>query len=135
MTTCTWSSWVRDQLTQRNWTNADVAKVSGVPASAISQWINKDAQPSVANARKFAVALNLPVLTVMVAAGFLTEEEAGVKQPPLSTVRETHVVTLARELLHRVEELTGARRGPPETRFQINLRDGVTITPPPSDEH
>lgn len=79
--TQSWGDWVRTQLARRNWSNAEAAKASGLPPSAISQWITSQHQkPSMANLRKLAEALDVPILTALVAAGYITAAEAG--EPP-----------------------------------------------------
>jgi transcriptional regulator with XRE-family HTH domain len=83
MTASTWGKWVSAELAARDWDVSDVARLTGVPVDVLSQWISQDVQPSVTDLRKFATALDIPMLHAMVAAGYLTAEEAGLIGPAL----------------------------------------------------
>lgn len=99
VTTGTWGEWVKQQLDQRGWNYARAAAESGLPPSAISQWVNRPQQePSLANVRKLADALGIPILTALVAAGYITAEEAG--QPPAPEVDPAKLTTM--ELLEEI---------------------------------
>jgi transcriptional regulator with XRE-family HTH domain len=100
VTAQTWGEWVKQQLDQRGWNYARAATESGLPPSAISQWVNRPHQePSLANIRKLADALGIPILTALVAAGYITSEEAG--QPPAPPVDAAELSTL--QLLEEIK--------------------------------
>ena len=96
----TWGEWVKRQLAQRDWNYARAATEADLPPSAISQWINRPhQQPSVANVRKLADSLGINILEALIAAGYISAEEAG--QPPIPETSPAEVPTL--ELLEEIK--------------------------------
>lgn len=58
--------------------NSDLARSSGVPDSVISRWRTSGTVPSIAQLRRLQSALQVSLLELVVAAGHLSPEEAGV---------------------------------------------------------
>lgn len=75
-----WSEYVR-KLTGSDKQQA-VEKRTGIRQSTVSRWLAGEVMPSPAQAAKFAQAYGGNVLEAFVAAGFLTEQEAGMPPRP-----------------------------------------------------
>lgn len=58
--------------------NSDLARETGVPDSVISRWRTSGTTPSIAQLRRLGPALQVSLLELLVAAGHLTSDEAGV---------------------------------------------------------
>lgn len=97
-----WSEFVRDVIGDDR--QIDVAKKTGIDQTTISRWLN----PEIGTTRRissqsvaaFARGYGVPVLYAFVVAGFLDEEEAGVKvvEPKLADVS---TAAMLRELMRR----------------------------------
>lgn len=61
--------------------NASLSRASGVATSSMSKWRNGIEQPSVDGLRRLAGVLRVPLLHLIVAAGMMTWEEAGLPEP------------------------------------------------------
>lgn len=61
---------------------SEIEKKTGIHQSNISRWLNDGTTPQPAQAAKFAQSYDANVLEAFVAAGFLTEEEAGMPPRP-----------------------------------------------------
>lgn len=69
--------------------STEIASATGIGQSTIYRWLHKGAEPTTAHAAKFALTYGRNVLEAFVAAGFLTEEEAGMRparEPDLAAV-------------------------------------------------
>ncbi len=85
-------NWLIAQIQARNWSQADLARASGLNKQSIHYYLTQSAKPPHAHAlAKIAYALDLPVEEVYRAAGFLP-------QPP--EINET-----IEEILHEVEDM------------------------------
>jgi transcriptional regulator with XRE-family HTH domain len=78
MNETSWSRYVK--RTSRNASGSEIEAVTGIGQSTVSRWLVSATLPSPAHAAKFAHSYGGNVLEAFVAAGFLTEEEAGI--PP-----------------------------------------------------
>lgn len=58
--------------------NSELARSTGVPDSVISRWRTSGTVPSIAQLRRLQSALQVSLLELVVAAGHLSKEEAGV---------------------------------------------------------
>lgn len=132
MAASTWGNFVSDQLACRNLDVAQASQVTRVPTHVLSQWINDGTRPAVVDLRKFAIKLGIPPLTTMIAAGYLSLEEAGIKQSPFPTLVEANLVDIAREMLRRAEDLSAET---PLKNFRVDMGRGVTVNDPPDDEN
>lgn len=111
-----WAEWLRDQFTQRDWSDSDAAEACALPVEVISAWLDGE-RPTVEELRKLAAALRLPILSVMVGAEMLTEQE----------------VKPDRELRTTAERAVAEGIVPPQYRI-ISFSQGVTEDTPPNDE-
>ena len=77
------SDWLRNEIRDRDWSQADLAEKSSVPGATISRIINdtRDPGPDVCN--KFAKALNYPPEFVFRKAGILPENKETATSPTL----------------------------------------------------
>ncbi len=84
------NKWLLDQLKEKDWTQADLSRASGLTSAAISKYIN-GRTPDEDAVRKIAKALKLPPEFVFEKAGKLPSK------PELSTIK--------RKLAHLAESL------------------------------
>lgn len=63
-------------------TQAELARRSGLAESMVSRWLRGLNQPDVPNLRRVRPVLGVPMLELMVAAGYLTLEEAELQDAP-----------------------------------------------------
>jgi transcriptional regulator with XRE-family HTH domain len=63
-------------------TQAELARRSGLAESMVSRWLRGLNQPDVPNLRRVRPVLGVPMLELMVAAGYLTLEEAELEDAP-----------------------------------------------------
>jgi transcriptional regulator with XRE-family HTH domain len=80
MNDTTWSRYVR-RISGAS-SGSEIAARTRVGQSTVSRWLNDSTSPSTAQAAKFAQTYGANVLEAFVAAGFLTEEEAGMPPRP-----------------------------------------------------
>ena len=71
--------------------NSDLARASGVPDSAISRWRSNGTTPSIGQLRRLVPLLQASLLEMMVVAGHVTPDEAGLRDvhTPARQVRST----------------------------------------------
>ena len=84
------NDWLLDRLKEKEWSQADLARASGLTTAAISKYIN-GRTPDDTALSKIAKALKLPAETVYRAAGVL---------PPVTYLDERRA-----ELLHILSDL------------------------------
>jgi transcriptional regulator with XRE-family HTH domain len=63
-------------------TQAELARRSGLAESMVSRWLRGLNQPDVPNLRRVGPVLGVPMLELIVAAGYLTLEEAELRDSP-----------------------------------------------------
>lgn len=63
-------------------TQAELARRSGLAESMVSRWLRGLNQPDVPNLRRVRPVLGVPMLELMVAAGYLSLEEAELQDAP-----------------------------------------------------
>ena len=63
-------------------TQAELARRSGLAESMVSRWLRGLNQPDVPNLRRVGPVLGVPMLELIVAAGYLTLEEAELQDAP-----------------------------------------------------
>jgi transcriptional regulator with XRE-family HTH domain len=74
-----WADWLGDRMRATGFdSNSDLARETGVPDSVISRWRTSGTTPSIAQLRRLGPALQVSLLELLVAAGHLTSDEAGV---------------------------------------------------------
>lgn len=79
---------------------SDIARRVGIGPSSVGRW--QISSPKVDNVRAFATAYDRPVLEAFIAAGILSEEEAGATQLP-ADLSEVDLGDLLAEALRRVQ--------------------------------
>lgn len=118
-----WASWVNQQLTRKGWRPADAARAFGVDDSMVSKWRRGLAEPDPKSLRRIAESLDLPILTVLVAAGYLTAEEAGQAPPVEVDPSEVPTMDLIEEIRARISgHLDALDPAPPGRNPQTPLR-------------
>lgn len=85
----------------------EIADAVGIDKSNVTRW-KQGSRPAVEFVLKFARAYGRPVVEALAESGFITDEEAGLREVKIGTADLTDV-DLARELLTRIEkrEATG----------------------------
>lgn len=74
-----WADWLTERMRATGFgSNSDLARATGVPDSVISRWRTSGTTPSIAQLRRLGDALQVSLLELLVAAGHLTADEAGV---------------------------------------------------------
>jgi transcriptional regulator with XRE-family HTH domain len=68
------ADWVRDQIKERNWTQAELARRSGISPAHITKALNGERGFGEKSILAIAQALKLPATTAFRAAGILPEE-------------------------------------------------------------
>jgi transcriptional regulator with XRE-family HTH domain len=92
----TFSEWLNSKLKELDWTQADLARASGLTRATISYYLGpKSKKPDEDALRKIAKAFKLPVEAVFRAAGVL---------PP--TTNDPWI----EDMNHKISQLTGIRR-------------------------
>lgn len=104
MTTPSWSEWLRAQLDEREWRNADLVNRSQntIKADRVSKWLNGKETPSYRLAIVTANTLGVERAEALTAAGFGDEVPAADAPPPV-TLETASDADLLRELLRRIE--------------------------------
>jgi hypothetical protein len=85
----------------------DIAHRTGIDQGTISRWMRDDHDASAVSSRSvrlFALGYGRPVLEAFVVAGFLTAEEAGIKQPTRVGWEDITNEALADEVRRRLEQ-------------------------------
>jgi transcriptional regulator with XRE-family HTH domain len=106
-----WADWLADRMRAVGFeANSDLARATGVPDSVISRWRTSGTTPSIGQLRRLQTALQVSLVELLVAAGHLTPEEAGVTAftPAQRLSRSTrdairHDPELGDELKHLLE--------------------------------
>lgn len=65
------TKWLLDQIAEKGWTQAELARRAGITPGAISHVINEERKPGEEFCRAIARALHIPPETVFRAAGLL----------------------------------------------------------------
>jgi transcriptional regulator with XRE-family HTH domain len=78
-----WAHWLEERMIRLGWTtNSQLARASGVPDSVISRWRSGASQPALEQLRRLRDPLQASMLELMVAAGHVSEKEAGLADVP-----------------------------------------------------
>lgn len=89
------ADWLDRTLTERKISGGEVARSVGKSDGTVSKWRSGKAKPSLASVRKLAAFLDVDPLRLIVTAGLMSSEEAGVDRLPIP--RETVRVQRAKE--------------------------------------
>ena len=82
------SEWLRKEINNRNWTQAELAERSSVPSATISRIINNTRDPGPEIANKLAKALNYPPELLFRKAGLLPETKEYAINPALDEANQ-----------------------------------------------
>ena len=74
--------YLRRIIRARRLTQAGLARRTGISAGVISKWLADTHKPDLENLRKLSTGIRRPLLEVLVAAGFLTSQEARLRDLP-----------------------------------------------------
>src|SRR5690606_3535974 len=114
-----WQDYVRSHLQGR--TQAAIAAQVDVSAGAVSRWLNGTQGVDAGRAIRFARAMGDEPLTALIAAGYLTPQEAGQKPaapPVLSALTDEQLLDEVRGRMRRGEG-SGAEQPAPIARGSI----------------
>lgn len=112
----TFSEWLNSKLKELDWTQADLARASGLTRATISYYLgSKSKKPDDNALRKIAQAFKLPAEAVFRAAGVL---------PP--TVNDPWI----EEMNHKISQLTGIHREMAERLLNVLLIEQNNETAP-----
>lgn len=102
----TWTEYVRS-VVEPNERQIDVARRTGIDQTTVSRWMSDGERKTITSqaVAKFARAYNRPVLEAFVVAGFLTEQEAGLKVSDVIDWRKVTNRELLEELHQRIDQL------------------------------
>ncbi|MBU3749663.1 MAG: helix-turn-helix transcriptional regulator [Mycobacterium sp.] len=85
-------------------TQSEIAALAGIDQTGVSRWLNGLSTPRVDSVIRFARNLNRPPLEALVAAGYITREEAGIPPGLQISVRELPTDELLAEIRRRVSD-------------------------------
>jgi transcriptional regulator with XRE-family HTH domain len=77
-----WAAYLESAMRSAGLTQAELARRSGLAESMVSRWLRGLNQPDVPNLRRVRPVLGVPMLELIVAAGYLTLEEAELRDSP-----------------------------------------------------
>lgn len=130
------TAWLTDRFAERGVTSPSrIARAMGVSTSTITR---PPKVPSLETIRAAADALHIPVRDVLVAAGYMTEDEA--LPPAVAALRELPSAHILEELRRRLDA-ADAMLAPPvkfQSDFELAARHGDPDDPTavdPDDDH
>jgi transcriptional regulator with XRE-family HTH domain len=77
-----WAAYLESAMRSAGLTQAELARRSGLAESMVSRWLRGLNQPDVPNLRRVRPVLGVPMLELIVAAGYLSLEEAELQDAP-----------------------------------------------------
>lgn len=78
-----WPAWLAERMELRGFrSSSELARAAGIPDSVISRWRSATSVPSLVQLRRLQGPLQVPLLTLLVAAGHLSAEEVAFELPP-----------------------------------------------------
>ncbi len=77
-----WAAYLESAMRSAGLTQAELARRSGLAESMVSRWLRGLNQPDVPNLRRVRPVLGVPMLELIVAAGYLSLEEAELRDAP-----------------------------------------------------
>lgn len=111
-----WAAWIDQQLTHKGWRQSDAARAFNVDDSMVSKWRRGKQDPDPKSLRRIAEALEVPILTVLVAAGYLSAEEAGAAPAAEVSTDNLSTLELVEELRTRISSHLDQLDPPPPGR-------------------
>lgn len=117
------AAWVRAQIAARGYQNhEEAAQALGVYPSQMRQWTRIARSPTPQVLRRVAALFDAPVQEVLIAAGFMTEEE----NRPLSPTRTSLQQLSNKQILDEIRRRTAGDAGGPPIPVRVN---GILHTP------
>ncbi|MGV0157083.1 helix-turn-helix domain-containing protein [Rhodococcus sp. GB-02] len=117
------AAWVRDQIVALGYESPEeAARALGVYPSQLRQWTRISRSPTPQVLRRVAALFDAPVQEVLIAAGFMTEEE----NVPLSPTRMSLQQMPNKQILDEIRRRTTGDVGGPPIPVRVN---GVLHTP------
>lgn len=117
------AAWIRDQITAHGYaTIEEAARELGVYPSLLRHWATIVRSPSPKVLRRVAVLFDSPIQEVLIAAGYMTEEE----NVPLSATRVSLQQMSSKQILDEIRRRTAGDMGGPPIPVRVN---GVLHTP------
>ncbi|MFF1945104.1 helix-turn-helix domain-containing protein [Rhodococcus qingshengii] len=109
--------WVRDQIAARGYHSPEeAARALGVYPSQMRQWTRIARSPTPQVMRRVAALFDAPVQEVLIAAGFMTEEE----NRPLSPTRTSLQQLSNKQILDEIRRRTAGDVGGPPIPVRVN---------------
>ncbi|MEI4741883.1 helix-turn-helix transcriptional regulator [Rhodococcus erythropolis] len=117
------AAWVRDQIVARGYESPEEAALAlGVYPSQMRQWTRIARSPTPQVLRRVAALFDAPVQEVLIAAGFMTEDE----NVPLSPTRMSLQELSNKQILDEIRRRTVGDAGGPPIPVRVN---GVLHSP------
>lgn len=82
-----WAEWVRQHLDALDWSNADLARVTGLDRSLIGRWLNEGTQPTIDSIRAVCQAFHRDIRQGLIVTGLFTEAEMKIGAPAAPDIR------------------------------------------------
>jgi transcriptional regulator with XRE-family HTH domain len=121
-----WADWLGERMDALGFdTNSDLARATGVPDSVISRWRTSGTTPSIGQLRRLQSALQVSLVELLVAAGHLTADEAGVT----SFTAPARVIRGTRDAIGQDRELDDDLRHLLELQYDAMLAVARARTP------
>lgn len=117
------AAWVKDQISARGYQSPEeAARAMGIYPSLMRQWTTIARSPTPQVLRRVAALFDTPVPEVLIAAGYMTEEE----NVPLSPIRMSLQQLSNKQILDEIRRRTAGDTGGPPIPVRVN---GVLHTP------
>lgn len=97
-----WAEYVKRIAPGKNQT--EIAALAGIDQTGVSRWLSGQSVPRVESVIRFARNMGRPPIEALVAAGYITPEEAGVSPSLQISVRELPTDELLAEIRRRVSD-------------------------------
>ena len=124
-----WAEWLGERMSALGFdANSDLARATGVPDSVISRWRTTGTTPSIGQLRRLQSALQVSLVELLVAAGHLTADEAGVT----SFTVPARVLRGTRDAISQDRELDDDLRHLLELQYDAMLAIARARTPTPT---
>ena len=121
-----WADWLGQRMCALGFdANSDLARAAGVPDSVISRWRTSGTTPSIGQLRRLQSALQVSLVELLVAAGHLTADEAGVT----SFTAPARVIRGTRDAISQDRELDDDLRHLLELQYDAMLAVARARTP------
>ena len=101
-----WAAYLESAMRSAGLSQAELARRTGLAESMVSRWLRGLNQPDVPNLRRVGPVLGVPMLELIVAAGYLSLEEAELRdapQPPTPVRIGISTEGLTADQIHQLE--------------------------------